>query len=68
MFDTCPALDDTFCPDCVSGSPGCEIQDDGNHNYMVIDQTTFVYEQNHFQDFSSWSLVAKLKTCRLLLA
>ena len=30
MFDTCPALDDTFCPDCVSGSPGCENNEEGN--------------------------------------
>ena len=28
MFDTCPTLDDTFCPQCVSGSPGCAIEDD----------------------------------------
>lgn len=27
MFYSCPTLDDTFCPDCVSGSPGCPIED-----------------------------------------
>ena len=26
MFDDCPALDDNSCPDCVSGSPGCDIE------------------------------------------
>ena len=26
MFETCPSLDESFCPDCVSGSPGCELE------------------------------------------
>ena len=30
MFDVYPKVDDTLCPDCVSGSPGCEIEDEGN--------------------------------------
>ena len=25
MFETCPSVDDTFCPECVSGSPRCGI-------------------------------------------
>ena len=29
MFESCPTLDDT-CPDCVSGSPGCELETEGN--------------------------------------
>jgi len=35
MFDSCPTLDDTFCPECVSGSPGCDIEYNG-HFLMVI--------------------------------
>ena len=27
MFYNCPSLDDTFCPDCVTGSPGCPVED-----------------------------------------
>ena len=30
MFDTCPTVDDTFCPDCLSGSPGCQTESGGN--------------------------------------
>ena len=31
MFDTCPSVDNTLCPDCVSGSPGCgSSTEDGN--------------------------------------
>ena len=31
MFDTCPSVDNTLCPDCVSGSPGCDSSnEDGN--------------------------------------
>ena len=26
MFETCPSLDESFCPDCVSGSPECEFE------------------------------------------
>ena len=29
MFDSCPALDDTLCPDCISGTPGCDTGDEG---------------------------------------
>ena len=36
MFDTCPALDDTFCPDCVSGSPGCEIEDEEGKVFNML--------------------------------
>ena len=32
MFDTCPSVEDAFCPDCVSGSPGCVIEDDEKGN------------------------------------
>ena len=27
MFDTCPTLDTEACPKCVSGNPGCAIED-----------------------------------------
>ena len=40
MFDTCPTVDETICPDCISGSPGCENNKDGNHilqHIIVID-------------------------------
>ena len=40
MFDTCPTLDDTLCPDCISGSPGCENNEEGNltkKQYEIID-------------------------------
>ena len=26
MFETCPTLDENSCPQCISGSPGCEIE------------------------------------------
>ena len=35
MFSTCPEIEDTFCPDCVSGSPGCVLED--NEKGMVDD-------------------------------
>ena len=35
MFDTCPTLDTDACPECVSGNPGCAIEDiekgEGHH-------------------------------------
>ena len=31
MFDTCQSVDETTCPDCISGSPGCENNADGIH-------------------------------------
>ena len=35
MFDTCPTLDTEACPECVSGNPGCAIEDiekgEGHH-------------------------------------
>ena len=27
MFDTCPTLNADACPECVSGNPGCAIED-----------------------------------------
>ena len=29
MFETCPTLDDTSCQGCISGSPGCEVGEEG---------------------------------------
>merc|ERR1711884_720851 len=34
MFDDCPALDDNSCLDCVSGSPGCDI--DVDEGYLMV--------------------------------
>ena len=35
MFDTCPTLDTEACPECVSGNPGCAVEDiekgEGHH-------------------------------------
>ena len=30
MFDTCPALDAVVCAECVSGTPGCKVETQGN--------------------------------------
>ena len=35
MFDTCPTLDNTSCPNCISGSPGCENIEDGTYHYAT---------------------------------
>ena len=38
MFETCPSLDENFCPECVSGSPGCEIENgEGNGDMKAFD-------------------------------
>ena len=42
MFDSCPTLDDTFCPECVSGSPGCEIEYNGNHAKREIQFALYI--------------------------
>ena len=55
MFDTCPTVDETICPDCISGSPGCENNEDGNHamfrHIIVLDPITIdsrVFSDGHW--------------------
>ena len=36
MFGSCLTLDDAICPECVSGSLGCELEDEGHFDFIMV--------------------------------
>ena len=58
MFETCPSLDEDFCPECISGSPGCEIENgegkiESKHNHS---DKTFIQRVLHPGRWWHWGI------------
>jgi len=41
LFETCPTVDDTSCQGCISGTPGCEVEEEEGIFVIVVGGSNF---------------------------